>query len=472
MTAYVHIGTEKTGTTSIQTFLSNNRDLLHKRRIVYPNSLGNNGSQWNFAFLAYNNIRDDWYCVDRKIYTKYDFKNYKNKVFFDLKKELKKSKYQKLLISSEHLSSRLQDLKEVKRCKKILNILGFKEIKIIVYLREQNTMASSSFSTDLKDGKNTDRIVKGKEFAQLGDYKKLLHRWQEVFGKENLIVKLFDKDEFYQGDLLKDFMYSIDLKWDDKFITPPRQNETLDLIGIELLKRINKHLPWQVENKINVLRGDFSKYLCKYFQNSKDYYLKFQPAKEMIQSYINYFEESNEWVRKEFFPDKERLFPKKDLTDYKENYELKEMKSEYWDRIAEFIVDIVKAKNQIIQNKDKQMAILINEKSNFQIQISQLQNILNSLSTKKELKNSNLKQGLTDKKIQVKQLNGIIECKTVSFSKTVAIGEIGTAKSRIQNQLSYKLGQTMIINSKNISGILFMPLYIISTLLSHRQEKK
>lgn len=48
----------------------------------------------------------------------------------------------------------------------------------------------------------------------------------------------------------------------------------------------------------------------------------------------------------------------------------------------------------------------------------------------------------------------------------------GTAKSRIQNQLSYKLGQTMIINSKNIFGVLFMPAYIISTLLSHRQEKK
>ncbi|EAK2124536.1 alpha-2,3-sialyltransferase, partial [Campylobacter coli] len=48
----------------------------------------------------------------------------------------------------------------------------------------------------------------------------------------------------------------------------------------------------------------------------------------------------------------------------------------------------------------------------------------------------------------------------------------GTAKQRIQNQLSYKLGQTMIINSKNIFGILFMPVYIISTLLSHKQEQK
>ncbi|MCR8709119.1 hypothetical protein [Campylobacter sp. RM5063] len=81
MIAYVHIGTEKTGTTSIQTFLRNNKDLLQKQRVVYSSSLDNNGSQWNFTFLAYNDIRSDEYCISRKIYTKYDFKNHKKKIF-------------------------------------------------------------------------------------------------------------------------------------------------------------------------------------------------------------------------------------------------------------------------------------------------------------------------------------------------------------------------------------------------------
>ncbi|EOI4674673.1 alpha-2,3-sialyltransferase, partial [Campylobacter jejuni] len=38
--------------------------------------------------------------------------------------------------------------------------------------------------------------------------------------------------------------------------------------------------------------------------------------------------------------------------------------------------------------------------------------------------------------------------------------------------LSYKLGQAMIINSKSIFGILCMPIYIISTILTHNQEQK
>ncbi|MCH3853158.1 acyl carrier protein, partial [Campylobacter jejuni] len=145
-----------------------------------------------------------------------------------------------------------------------------------------------------------------------------------MFGKENIIVRLFNKNEFYQGDLLKDFIHSIGLEWDNKFRIPERENETLDLIGFELQGRLNK-LGCGWNNKINSTM-EFSE---KYF-TSKDPHLKFQPAKEVTQSYMDYFEESNEWVRQEFFPHKERLFPKKDLSNYKENYELKEMKPEYW----------------------------------------------------------------------------------------------------------------------------------------------
>ncbi|EAC1395440.1 galactosyltransferase, partial [Campylobacter jejuni] len=48
----------------------------------------------------------------------------------------------------------------------------------------------------------------------------------------------------------------------------------------------------------------------------------------------------------------------------------------------------------------------------------------------------------------------------------------GTAKSRIQNQLSYKLGQTMIVNSKSFLGYLIMPIALLSTVVSYRQYQK
>ncbi|MGI7959511.1 sulfotransferase family 2 domain-containing protein [Campylobacter coli] len=91
----------------------------------------------------------------------------------------------------------------------------------------------------------------------------------------------------------------------------------------------------------------------------------------------------------------------------------------------------------------------------------QIQNLNQTIETKNQTIQSNL--------TQIKNLNQTIQDKDNLLSFQT---QYGTAKQRIQNQLSYKLGQTMIINSKNIFGILFMPAYIISTLLSHRQEKK
>ncbi|EJJ5688518.1 hypothetical protein ACI6F7_001907 [Campylobacter coli] len=292
-------------------------------------------------------------------------------------------------------------------------------------------------------------------FHHICNHKQTLQWWGEVFGKENLIVRLFDKNEFYQGDLLKDFIHSIGLEWDDEFIIPPKQNESLDLLGIELLKRTNKSYKHLLPSTIS------GAYLC----TSKDPHLKFQPPKEVVQSYIDYFEESNEWVRKEFFPHKERLFPKKDLSNYKENYELKEMKPEYWDKIAEFIAYIVKTKNQtiidktnIIQNKDKTIAAQTT-------QINSLQIILKDSEAKfVQMRNLNntLNKTIQEKTTQLDQLQSKLSFQT----------QYGTAKQRIQNQLSYKLGQAMIVNSKSLLGYIAIPIALLSITISHKQEQK
>ncbi|HEF9736328.1 TPA: hypothetical protein SB136_001773, partial [Campylobacter coli] len=39
-------------------------------------------------------------------------------------------------------------------------------------------------------------------------------------------------------------------------------------------------------------------------------------------------------------------------------------------------------------------------------------------------------------------------------------------------QLSYKLGQAMILNSKSILGYLIMPMALLSIIISHKQEQK
>ncbi|EOH6549533.1 alpha-2,3-sialyltransferase, partial [Campylobacter coli] len=150
----------------------------------------------------------------------------------------------------------------------------------------------------------------------------------------------------------------------------------------------------------------------------------------------------------------------------------------------------VKTKNQAIQNKDNQIATinnekqkLIDEKLNLQIQINQLQNTLNTLPIKKQqLEISNLEQDLINKKLNAKETNQNILIKELEIKKLEQelninqafsyIPKEQSAKQRIQNQLSYKLGQAMIINSKSILGYIRMPFVLSYTKDKHKQEQK
>ncbi|WP_240694157.1 hypothetical protein [Campylobacter jejuni] len=472
MTAYIHIGTPKTGTTSIQKFITLNLDLFLQQGMVYPKTFCVNNQHAKIAYIIKN--------------MKSDFNFWLNQEVVFLRNEISENKKYTFLFSSEMISLYINESYTLIRLKELFNWLGFKNIKCILYLRSNDEYMISHSSQNIKCGLGVYYKRKAEFCTSMGMhmYKTICKNYINVFGKENIIVRLFDKNEFYQGDLLKDFIHSIGLEWDNKFRIPERENETLDLIGFELQGRLNK-LGCGWNNKINSTM-EFSE---KYF-TSKDPHLKFQPAKEVTQSYMDYFEESNEWVRKEFFPHKERLFPKKDLTNYKENYELKEMKPEYWDRIAEFIADIVKTKNQAIQNKDNQIATinnekqkLIDEKLNLQIQINQLQNTLNTLPIKKQqLEISNLEQDLINKKLNAKETNQNILIKELEIKKLEQelninqafsyIPKEQSAKQRIQNQLSYKLGQAMIINSKSILGYIRMPFVLSYIKDKHKQEQK
>lgn len=50
--------------------------------------------------------------------------------------------------------------------------------------------------------------------------------------------------------------------------------------------------------------------------------------------------------------------------------------------------------------------------------------------------------------------------------------ELSSAKVRIQNQLSYKLGQVMILNSKSLFGCVRMPYELFRVIYGYKQDKK
>ncbi|WP_297195502.1 sulfotransferase domain-containing protein, partial [uncultured Campylobacter sp.] len=230
MTAYVHIGKHKTGTTTIQNFMAKNYEILKEKGFVFAKS-----ATFNNQHLPFVNTLN--YLADAHEDIKLNYED--NWVFKAFKKEINENPNKIFIFSSEGFSLRSNREKSVKILKEMLKKLGFTEIKIIIYLRNQADSMVSVSSQNIKHGhhpeyktpanNNSNNIFFDKNI--FFNYKQAVSNYLNTFGKENLIVKLFDKNEFYEGDLIKDFLHILGLKLDDSFILPPNQNESLDLIG-------------------------------------------------------------------------------------------------------------------------------------------------------------------------------------------------------------------------------------------------
>ncbi|MFT6735102.1 MAG: hypothetical protein ACJAS9_003305 [Polaribacter sp.] len=186
---YVHIGMEKTATTTIQGYCSSNRELLSARNLTYPN------------------FKDDWIahsCIPATI-----MKNSSGKVvdFYDkpikdlssLMMDIKDQSNGDIFISSEHFSSRLsvQNIKEFKT--ELDNTFPNHEIFIVSVVRESLAFFYSSYSTFIKSGgklsikEYSDLALKnGRYFNQL----EILKDWSRIFGKEKMIIKDYDTAEY------------------------------------------------------------------------------------------------------------------------------------------------------------------------------------------------------------------------------------------------------------------------------------
>ncbi|EGK8059041.1 alpha-2,3-sialyltransferase [Campylobacter lari] len=126
-----------------------------------------------------------------------------------------------------------------------------------------------------------------------------------------------------------------------------------------------------------------------------------------------------------------------------------------------------------ITNLTNEKQNLISERANLQNQLNQFQNTLNFLPIKKQqLEISNLEQDLINKKLQTKQLSKKLGIKMNDLMPKITIINPSSAKARIQNQLSYKLGQAMIVNSKSILGYIRMPFVLSYIKDKHKQEQK
>ncbi|ECW8954352.1 alpha-2,3-sialyltransferase [Campylobacter lari] len=265
---------------------------------------------------------------------------------------------------------------------------------------------------------------------------------------EEFVLKLQD-EEFKQKILTKNhfsFQY--------EYLCDENMNVLVDFIGrFEQLNSDFKKILNILKRKDSLIHVNKSKH-CNY----KDYY-NCETYKIIREIYKNDFE----------------IF----------DYDLEDKK--YFNISDNVILNIlqnkIEYKNDVLENlRLKHLTQIQNLNQNIKLKEQAIQNNLTQIQNL----NQNIKlkeQAIQNNLTQIQNLNQNIKLKEQAIQNNLTQIQLlsnqlsfqakhGTVKSRIQNQLSYKLGQAMIVNSKSFLGYLIMPMALLSIMISHKQEQK
>jgi hypothetical protein len=255
MRIFVHIGAEKTGTSSVQQFLRRNRDKLKSAGYLYPQAYGFDSHMSLGAACQNDYVRDDLRMI-HGLDSIQKIKDFRVALVEQLREEAAEREYSHMLLSSEHCSSRLTSPVEVERLAQILRKVS-RDVVALVYIRRQDEFLCSTYSTDVKSGFTGRMTLPGEELRRNRyDYHALLHRWASVFGKENIVCRIYEQKNLKQGDIVDDFADAVGLKLSDIYDRPARINESLDVTALEFLRLFNRSVPCFKNSVRNADRGN------------------------------------------------------------------------------------------------------------------------------------------------------------------------------------------------------------------------
>ena len=299
MRATIHIGTHKTGTSSIQSLLYDNRALLAEQDCLYPRSL------CYPERLRRNHLTDHNRLAHHLAFGS------ALELLPPLRAELESTGCRHLLISAEDLAQLLAAPQQLQSLQELLQQLGCDEVRIVVWLRETGALFASLCSQQLKNGRPEylHELLPHAcpQFEAILDSRALLQRWGGVFGREALAVRLFEPECFVRGDLLCDAVEALGLEWDERFARPPRANESLNLLEMELLRVVN-HLQGGCPVFAGTPKALLYEVMHRHLGLLDTPALRFAPPPQVTAAWRAWAAAGNEWVRQEFFPRRASLF--------------------------------------------------------------------------------------------------------------------------------------------------------------------
>ncbi len=244
-TVYLHLGTYKTATTFLQRVLwksydNPGGDIYYPRAGIYGNA---------HHYLTTESFPGWTNGVTPEEY---------EQAWKHLLADISGSKAASIVISSEMFCSL-----SLARIRYIRETLRDYPVRAIVYLRRQDQYISSMAAQMVKgcNGKpeyytDLNRAVKFVRSEKQFDYEIICDKWASVIGKDNLVVRPFERKQLHKEDILADFFhYLLGMTVPQSAVLPERNiNPRLCRDALEFKQLVNR-LPTDRDTKIATLPG-------------------------------------------------------------------------------------------------------------------------------------------------------------------------------------------------------------------------
>jgi hypothetical protein len=197
MAIFLHIGLNKTGSSSIQKFCDLHREALRSLGVEYPELGVFDSAHYGISKLLIGKPAVDHVPVPEGL---------EEAIASALSRDMD------VVLSSEYFS--VASPREVLAVKEFLARFGT-VIKIVVYLRRHDLWIASLFNQAVKTAPAYQpwlSDIRDYILQCLGDphvelrYSRILERWATAFDRAHIIVRPFETAQFRMGDLLWDFL--------------------------------------------------------------------------------------------------------------------------------------------------------------------------------------------------------------------------------------------------------------------------
>jgi len=316
----LHVGTEKTGSTSIQKMLQGSYDLLLETGVLFPKSIG---LPCNIKLTACaledqpnHPIRGLLGLKEEDVYARYVEETKRA-----LRKEIKRTSPSVIIISDEHINAHLSSVKSLLLYKSICEEYG-NIVSVIIYLRRQDEFRISLFSEAVRSGNLTnfdldDILPVFDSIPYQLNYLSVVNHLSETFSKDLIVPRIYDRDTFSERNICNDFLNVTGIKLTLDGIREQEENKTIDAKIIRYLALISSSLkksnmPWAEKLRQKIIQ------ICEQVFTGPGPALQ----KESHIRFMNQFEKQNRILNDKYFSDKKS---KGDLFSLFSNHNLKDI---------------------------------------------------------------------------------------------------------------------------------------------------